>query len=199
MIFDANVDHALQFLNQDICKCYHAGSEFSIVETKKDGEACVHVMTAFPCIHIRDADKRHIEFLDLKKCADHIVLKYDQHSDVWDIHIFELKRTISKTKWEETIIPQFHGGLVNTYALCGILHIQPQHIRRIYAHCGYRRNISLTSLVEQKIPLGESVQNTKWLEDPFTLDYMPNQKIVNIAIRLSEEDGAGEFVLPSDE
>ena len=195
-MFDSEVTHALSFLNPHFCAEHTAGDTFSIEETKKDGKARLDVTTPLPCIHVRDLDINTYGLLKLQKCSDHIILKYNEDNQSWDLHIFEFKRKISKKKWEEDIIPQFHGGLMNTFALCGILHIHVQSIRHIYVHCGYRQNTSRDSLAEQKLFLGESAKGADWLNAPVRLDYLPDRTMINIPVKLDEDTGDGTFSLP---
>ena len=116
-MFDAEVTHALRFLNPHFYACHPSGATFSIEETKKDGQACLDVTTPLPCIHVQNPDKHPYGLLQLQNCADHIILKYHFDSNTWDIHIFEFKKTITKDRWKKKILPQFHGGLQNTYAV----------------------------------------------------------------------------------
>lgn len=196
-MFNSDVNYALDFLNPDLCKSYNSGATFDVKEKIESGKACIQITTPLPCIHIRDLDKSKYGLLSLQKCADHVILKYSTANVSWDLHIIELKRTISRNKWETTITHQFHGALMNAFALCGILHIPPENIRNIYVHCGYRRNTSQDSLVEQKLPLGESARSMDWLTEPLMFDYLPGQKIINIAIQLDKENGEATFSLPS--
>lgn len=199
MIFNQDVDHSLTFLNQDLCKYYPADVVFFVEEKTTSGNAKIAVTSPLPCIHVRDVDNNRYSLTRLAKCADHIILKYDPVHNIWDLHIIELKRTISKTKWENTIIAQFHGALINAFALCGVLHIPSQDIRDIYLHCGYRRNSSSYSLADQKIFLGSSAKDSggEWLSKPIMLDYLPNRLLYNQAIKLDEATGTAVYNLTS--
>lgn len=47
---------------------------------------------------------------------------FERKSDIWFLHIFELKRTVSSGKWEEIKL-QFAGAMVNALAMAGYLNI----------------------------------------------------------------------------
>lgn len=195
-MFKTDVTSALAVLNHEVCKCYNSGSTFKMEEKREAGKATIEITTSCPCIHVRDMDDRKFKLLVLQKCADHIVFKYDSENDSWDLHVFELKKTISRSKWNNEITKQFEGALMNAYAISGILHIANQDIRNIYVHCGYRRNTTAESLIENKLLVGESARDVNWLNESLVFDYLPERTIGNVAIQLDKENGHGSFSLP---
>lgn len=179
-------------LNRDSCQCHFSGDTISVFETKDDGKANIDVTVTRPCIHIKCTDKYHFPLLSQKKCADHLLLLYDEGTKTWDIHIFELTRKIKKNKWEEKIIPQSEGALGDAIAIIGIVCMGEYH--QVYLHCGYRVNADEASPVKLHPTLGMSAKNTDdWLNQNIILEKYSDIEIINRPIRLDEETGHATY------
>lgn len=122
MNFNEEIDKQLELLDANICCSYGTGEVFSVREPKPEGYAEVHLTVGSnPCFHVDKIDKNVFPVLACRRCADHLVFVFDPQTEEWTLHIFEMTRSISKTTWEEKILPQFNGGLTNAYAIMGVL------------------------------------------------------------------------------
>lgn len=190
MKFNTVEDKRFGLLNPDICQYHDKNELFNITETNPEGLAKIAINLNAPCFHIANMDKRAFQVLKTKKCADHLVFVFDKQLKQWDLHIFELKKSISASKWETEIIPQFDGALINAYAISGVLHID--EFKSITIHCGFRINKSLTSTVERKSPLGKRSSDS-WLNSIIELPSFPDKRIDNDLIQLDEKTGSGKY------
>lgn len=190
MKFNTAEDERFGLLNPDVCQYHDKNELFDIIETSPGGQAKIAINLNAPCFHIANMDKRAFQVLKTKKCADHLIFAFDKQLEQWDLHIFELKRSISASKWETEIIPQFDGALINAYAISGVLHIDD--FKSITVHCGFRINKSVASTVERKSPLGKP-SSDRWLDSKIVLPSFPDKRIDNNPIQLDVQTGNGKY------
>lgn len=192
MKFSIEIDERFKLLNADICRFHGAGISFSISETASEGAAEVSIKGGtLPCFHIGQMDKRTFPVLADRKCADHLVFVFDPRTQEWTLHIFEMKKTVSRTKWEKEILLQLEGGLANACAVMGVLRCLG--FKEIHVHCCYRRNGDEASPVYQKAELGKPAPRD-WLNEPVVFASFPRITARNAPVKL-DENGKGQFDL----
>ena len=196
--FGRDADRLFALLDPKKCLYYGRNQPFDLVERKKAGSAKITVKAAFPCFHIPDPDDQcRFSILDagetdgkdyVRRCADHMVFLFDQGTNRWTVHIFELKRTISRKIWTEDVLIQFNGALIRAYAISGIL--QAGAFANIYLHCAYREQADRTSPAAYRTLPGRKAPGN-YLKDQIELISFPDQRrlIHNCPIQLDKETG----------
>ncbi len=195
--FGNTVDQYVRLLNTDLCEVYDAYESFAIMEKKETGYAKVSLSSQYPCLHIRNLEKKTFGLLRNQRCADHAILVFDTTVSKWGLFLFEMTKTVSSKTWTEKIVQQFEGGLLNAYAIAGILHIH--EFCSITAYCCYRINKDLQSPYEYKTELGKSAKRD-WTEgERFSVEAFPNVLIYKRLLELDKESGEaviGKLLLP---
>ena len=183
---------SFKLLNKHICKVYLPNDDIHITETANDGIADITFTPHLPCLHICNCDKHHFPLLAQGRCADHILLLYDVNTNQWELHVFELTRTISHSLWSTKIIPQLEGALGDAFAISGVLRIPS--FSKTYLHCGYRFNKSETSPIELRAPLGMPI-DSDWLTKPINLPVFSDMTTISAPIKLDPDTGKAQLKL----
>ena len=185
--FDGNISSLYQRLD-DSCVYHVAGTAFVIEEKREGAEAVIEIKSKLNAFHVK-GDQNAFPILRNKKCADYLVFFYDNTKGKWYLHIFEFTKSVDNTSWEEKIVRQFDGGLLNAYAIGGVLKVP--EFEEITMHCGYRRDRNMASLVNMKAPLGRPAHNSWTAETTVELPSFPGLKYAKNLIRLNPENGEG--------
>ena len=180
-------DGLMDLLNPQICTRHSCREMFFLDEKAEAGCARIHLSSRFPCLHVRQMDKQVFPVLKNQRCADHLVLVYDSGRNAWGLHIFEMTKTVSNSRWRKKILPQFSGGLANAYAISGVLRIPS--FSAVTAHCCYRFDGNRTSPVEMKMETGKKA-GSDWTEgETFCLEEFPGLPIRKSLLHLDEKSG----------
>ncbi|MDR0764053.1 MAG: hypothetical protein LBE65_00465 [Synergistaceae bacterium] len=108
----------LSEINKD--RYEESDKEFILEETEKEGRARYHLSISIPSLLFKKLDEKWgFDFLKRKKCADHIVFEL-KSADKCALHIFELKRTITKKTWLR-IVEQYNGAYVRGEVIAAFL------------------------------------------------------------------------------
>lgn len=194
--FGSAADALRNLLNPEICVCHAQWEDFSIDETASDGRGQVNLSSKYPCIHVMRMDKHVFPVLKNQKCADHLVLLHDPERNAWSLHIFELTKTVSNSRWQDKILPQFSGGLANAWAISGVLRLP--RFSAVTAHCCYRFDGNRTSPVEMRTETGKKAKDN-WTEGTtIRLEEFPGLSIHKSLLRLDEESGKLDLEQPLD-
>ena len=201
--FGWETDSLFELLNPSVCQYRKKGTPFKIEETDKLGKAEVTIFPECPCFVVRNMDKemQSLHFLNdacgdvldekygslVTKCADHAVFLFDNGK--WNLHIFELKRSINREKWKEMILFQFNGAVIRSHVLAGAIRIS--EFSAIYLHCCYREYKS--SPAELKTMNGKPAQ-PDFLKRPIPLKPYTDLAVKNAPIKLNE-NGCAEIRL----
>ena len=102
-----------------------SSQEIHIVEDKRGGEADITLKLNNPCIGFKKLEEKKCLYFDCNNAADCLLfeckscLKSDRK---WNLHIFELKKTVKSKEWHHIKI-QFLGALLNAMCLAGFMGI----------------------------------------------------------------------------
>ena len=106
------------------------GRAVTVVETSKEGEATVHISAANTLLAVKTTEKNALNYLRQKAVADGTVCEFLADGTVI-LHLVECKKTVREKSWKH-IKKQFHGALLNAFALCGLLNLQQITAIRLY-------------------------------------------------------------------
>lgn len=133
-----------------------------LIEKQESGFADLQIELQSPCILFRDLEKKKLQYFKNQKCADYIL--YEKSGEDWNLHIFELKRTVKSKEWE-VIKEQFAGALQNAFAIAGFLDISIC-MERVYMHTVYR-NDKINDKTNPALLRYEMHQREKGAEESF--------------------------------
>ncbi|MDR2641594.1 MAG: hypothetical protein LBC74_02245 [Planctomycetaceae bacterium] len=123
-----------------------------IEETEKDGvmNLTIIVSNSFPRI---DLPRQGIFFLKNQKCADAVIW---EHLDAkrYRLHLFEMKRTIKPSKWEE-VKDQFNGAYLCCRLIAGLLDWEIDNCTVLYSV--FHKDLFQNPPVENTDPILERV------------------------------------------
>lgn len=172
----------------------------TIREKDKSGEAELLFSSKNEAISMHLEGGSSFSFLCNKKCADGIVfVKADE--DIWDLHIIELKKTISLKHWKK-VKEQFEGALIRALAVKGLLNI---NIGKVIFYTAYRRDKLSEKELEQsedtsllRHPVGEPMSKPPvedWQSEYYHVSWYEKGKHLKIQL---DEEGKGAYTVTND-
>lgn len=172
---------------------------FHLIETNKDGEADLRVDVSAPCILFRDLENKKLQYFKNQKCADYVVLELT--GDIWCMHIFEFKRTVTSKEWEHTKV-QFAGALQNALALAGVLDVDIK-LEQVQLYTAYRNDKirDAANPAKQRLQMHDrqsetsSTKDQDWNQQMVTIDFPGIVHLEHYKIQLDIEDGTGAYAL----
>lgn len=189
-MFQAGLQDRLGIIEQTLVEvsngCLH-------LTEKGDGQADLKLQLRGKCILIRNLEKNKPSYFSNKKCADYVL--FEERNAKWNVHIFEMKRTVSYETWENNIKMQFHGAMQNALAFSGVLGID---IENIVLHTVYRNDkVNDIANPEKQHPITHSKtrQNTDWNDNEITLEFLDRNCFRHDKIKLDIATGNGEYCL----
>lgn len=110
------------------------GNRVRVVEANEEGEAEVTISSANPLLVVNTSDKNALRYLTQRKVADGTVCEF-LSNDTVILHLLECKRTVKEKSWQQ-VKEQFHGALLNAFAVCGVLNVK--QIAEVRLYTAYR-------------------------------------------------------------
>lgn len=197
-MFQGEIQKRLELLDSNLVLV--SDSQLHLQETRQQGEADLTLNLQNPCIMFKDLENKKLNYFKNKKCADYIL--YEQCEKLWKMHIFELKRTISKEDWK-SMKEQFKGAMQNALAIAGFLGIEVE-IEDIYCYSAFRNDKlnDYSNPAKLRYQMHEhSKCNTlpegceDWNEQEVILNFLDKEKFVHNKISLDIQDGTGEYTM----
>lgn len=105
------------------------GQSVTLVEVSAEGEAEVHISAIHPLLLVK-TEKNALGYLKQKKVADGTICEFLTDTSV-TLHLIECKKTVTEKKWTH-VKEQFHGALLNAFAVCGLLNVNDISAVRLY-------------------------------------------------------------------
>ena len=194
MKFSAEVQKRIDLLLQDCIQV--SEKQFVLTEKSKQGVAELQMNLQRPCILFVNLEKKKLQYFRNGKCADYIL--FENRADSWILHIFELKRTVTGSKWEDEIKGQFRGAMQNALAIAGFLGIpiEMSHTRLYTAYRNDKINdmanpINLRSGLHEKGAKEISARgNCDWNKEKIRIDFLDTACLRHTRIPLDDSGKA---------
>lgn len=161
-------------------------------EAQPEGRSELNIRLVNPTIAFKKLKDKRLKYFICQKSADHIL--FQMRDDGWVLHIIEMKKTVTSSKWYTEIKEQFKGAILNGYSISGFLGIQ---LKEIFCHTAFREDkiqpSKLADIIEFKRPLGEKhfTAFDEW-DGAFALIELDEiKKIKHTKIQLSNINGTG--------
>lgn len=199
----ANHSYKILFseLSYEMLEYGNEGKAYLIFYVGTDNNLCVTNCDKLPLWSIL----KEVGELTIRKCVDHFVLR--KKSDHWELHMIEMKRTISRNNWYN-VKDKIRASYFTIKALSVFLGISLRD-EDIFAYTayGYDKMSSMDTGTSIRLPTGERVVNyvDEWKSGRIyvkLVDFNGEEKPVEFShtpIKLTEvEDGClkGSFSLP---
>mgnify|MGYP004516952973 CR=1 FL=1 len=164
------------------------------------GEADLKVTFSNECVLFRKLEKKGLQYFQNQKCADYVLFEY--RDDVWYVHIFELKRTISSKRWNEEIKIQFAGALQNALALAGVLGVNIA-LDQVTLYTVYRNDKindatnpgKLRYRMHKELNGIEHTNESDWNDSEIVVRLTKNLNLKHVKVGLNLEYGTGEYCI----
>lgn len=194
-MFQGEIQKRLDLL--DANSVLTSNSQIHLQENREQGKADLTLNLQNPCIVFKDLEHKKLNYFKNDTCADYVL--YEQKEDMWKVHIFEMKRTISKKHWLH-MKEQFKGAMQNALAIAGFLGIEIE-IENICMYSVYRNDklndytnpVKLRYQMHQPNCSRIPEECRDWNEKEVVLDFLDEEKFVHNKISLDIEDGTGEY------
>lgn len=194
-MFQEEIQKRLDMLEKELV--WVSDSQLHLTEDRAKGEADLTLKLENPCILFRKLEEKKLGYFQNKKCADYVL--YEQRGDRWSVHIFELKRTVKESNWED-MKKQFMGAMQNALAIAGFLGIN-MDMRDVYVYSVYRNDKFDCPADPARLRLktyqrGEKRQKKPdWNQEIADLSFLEKSGFEHRKIRLNIETGIGEYEL----
>lgn len=126
--------------------------------------------------------------------------KYESVNGQWKLHVFELKRTVSKGNWQDMKL-QFMGAMQNALAIAGFLGIyiaiddvQVYSVYRNDKINDYANPVRLREQMHQR-QTGESEVCDDWNDGTVVLEFGGEVRTLHKKVKLDVETGNGIYVV----
>ncbi|MCM1282646.1 MAG: hypothetical protein NC180_03485 [Muribaculaceae bacterium] len=198
-MFDQRLEERLGMMDRNLHT--EADHDVQMEEISPEGRCRLTVYLKAPSILFIRLEKHKLDYFTNKKCADYIL--FEKRRQGWILHVFELKRTVKETTWEEIIKYQFQGAVQNAMAIAGFLGI-PISYQQTRFYTAYRndRINCISDPVKQRMRMHNSRgqisnRNTsaqrEWNTDRVELDFLGKAEYIHKKIQLDTETGEGEY------
>ena len=201
MEFSAEVRKRIDLLHQDCID--DSDKQLILTEKCKQGAAELQLDLQYRCILFKNLDKHKLGYFKNEKCADYIVFENIDKS--WFLHIFELKRTVTNSKWEEDIKDQFRGAMQNALAIAGFMGISIELSKtRLYTAYRYDKINDVANPVKLRTGLHEKgsertqTKESDWDDEKVKIDFLETEYLQHIRVQLDIEDGRGRVKLSTE-
>ncbi|MCM1106185.1 MAG: hypothetical protein NC355_04495 [Blautia sp.] len=198
-MFDHELEERLGMMDKNL----HMESDHDVQleELSPEGKCRLTVYLKEPCILFIKLEKHKLGYFTNKKCADYIL--FEKNGQGWTLHVFELKRTVKETTWEEIIKYQFQGAMQNAMAIAGFLGI-PISYQQTRFYTAYRsdRINCVGDPVKQRMRMHNSRGQTgnnntsaqrEWNTGRVELGFLGKAEYIHKKIQLDIETGVGEY------
>lgn len=198
MSLSQKVQKRIDLLRQDCVEV--SDKQFILTEKNEGGAAELRIELQHPGVLFRSLEKRKLQYFKNSKCADYIL--FENRGESWVLHVFELKRTVTDSKWEEDIKNQFRGAMQNALAIAGFLgiYIEPPQIKLYTAYRIDRIDneanpVKLRLKLQEKNLEGRVSRVSDWDKEKVQIDYLDCTCLCHTRIALEPESGKGNISL----
>lgn len=182
----------LQMLNQ-----YKNGNIVFIDENAEDGKAELELSSHNLLFAISLSNKNRIKVFKHQQVADWIVIEFmdNEYSNI-NLHIIEIKRTITESSWSKTKL-QFKGGLEHSFLLKGLFDYK---IKNIYLYTAYvnvrlhTTNTTNPALLKSTVGTYQQTSSVDWNNSQIHID-MGTFNHKKIELSLNENIAKGSYRL----
>ena len=182
----------LQMLNQ-----YKNGNIVLIDENAEDGKAELELSSHNLLFAISLSNKNRIKVFKHQQVADWIVIEFmdNEYSNI-NLHIIEIKRTITERSWSKTKL-QFKGGLEHSFLLKGLFDYK---IKNIYLYTAYvnvrlhTTNTTNPALLKSTVGTYQQTSSVDWNNSQIHID-MGTFNHKKIELSLNENIAKGSYRL----
>jgi len=182
----------LQMLNQ-----YKNGNIVLIDENAEDGKAELELSSHNLLFAISLSNKNRIKVFKHQQVADWIVIEFmdNEYSNI-NLHIIEIKRTITESSWSKTKL-QFKGGLEHSFLLKGLFDYK---IKNIYLYTAYvnvrlhTTNTTNPALLKSTVGTYQQTSSVDWNNSQIHID-MGTFNHKKIELSLNENLSKGSYRL----
>lgn len=196
-MFSAELQKRLQLLDEHLV--FMDDHQLLLEEKKTDGEAKLLLQLQNPCILFSKLEDKKLRYFKNQKCADYILYEWKENS--WGMHIFELKRSVGFSSWEQ-IKEQAKGAMQNGLAIAGFLGIQVS-LENTYLYSVYRNDkindYANPGKLRYQMNKRDSTEYLKekceWNSRKVKLDFLGEREFVHHKIVLNLEDGEGSYAI----
>lgn len=196
-MFSAKLQERLKLLDEHLV-CWN-DHQFVLEEKKEQGEAELLLELPDPGILFSRLEDKKLRYFKNQKCADYLLYKYKGNN--WEMHIFELKRTIGLSQWEQ-IKEQAKGAIQNGMAIAGFLGIEIC-LDRVHLYSAYRNDKinDFANPGKQRYQMYKKAspeykeKECDWNKQLIKLDFLGKREFWHHKIRLNPEDGRGSYAI----
>ncbi len=196
-MFSAELQKRLQLLDEHLV--FMDDHQLLLEEKKADGAAKLLLQLQNPCILFSKLEDKKLRYFKNQKCADYIL--YECKEDSWEMHIFELKRSIGVASWEQ-IKEQAKGAMQNGLAIAGFLGIEV-NLKRTHLYSVYRNDKindyanpgKLRYQMNKRGSAEYSRERCDWNARKVRLDFLGEREFVHHKVALNPEDGKGSCAI----
>lgn len=190
-MFSQKTNERLKLFDSQLVEISNTGIE--IEESIESGYAKVKIICNNKIVVFKNMEKKKLQNLKCKNCADYIIFEETQDGTV--VHILEMKRTVKEKEWEH-IKKQFLGAVLNSYALAGVLETEIDE-RKIEFYTCYRRDF-LNSSISMRVALADRTAksgNAEWNSGVVKIEESGGfaGEFCHHKIQLDEESGFAEY------
>lgn len=173
-----------------------ADTTVELEEKQKDGWAVIHCQCDGDTIVLPTPENNVLPYLNdqisgATSCADKFLYSYD--GEQWDLHVFELKRTINTSTYAKCK-EQFLKGIWNARAVAAFLGMD---VGREFLYVGYRAD-HITEIPPNNLIAMRSANNqqalkliSEWRQNRFLLKTDPEEREYQLQKIQLDENGYG--------
>ncbi len=170
---------------------YEYGNSVKVIEREIAGEAEIVISSTDKLLSINVSHKNRINYIKRQNVADGVICRFLE--DYLELHIIECKKTATHSSWSKAK-KQFEGGLLNSFALCGLLN---KDISKILFYTAFREekfdNVNSADPVLLKATLGTNQKTSAIDWNSKDIDIL-NGKFEHKKIKL-DYNGKGSLTL----
>ncbi|MEW5322189.1 hypothetical protein V2J23_08545 [Geobacillus thermoleovorans] len=169
------------------------GGTLYVIEQDKPGEARLTLRCSNEAVAFSIKPSKGFSYLRTKNTPDGIVF-VKRGEQLWELHIFECKKTVGESSWKKAKL-QFEGGILHAHMLRGLLDIPPFSKVCVYTVYRYDQLLQKTpnpALLRQ--PVGKTVKKLPYMDwNDQCLSILENE-VPHYRIQL-DDSGQGEYML----
>ncbi|NBK93490.1 hypothetical protein D5278_16150 [bacterium 1XD21-13] len=174
-------------------------NQFVLKEKRTEGKAELTLKLCAPCILFCKLEDKKLKYFKNQKCADYLLYEYKENH--WEMHIFELKRSIGLSQWEQ-IKEQAKGAIQNGMAIAGFLGIEVS-LDKVHMYSAYR-NDKINDYanpgkqryqMHKRVSLEHSQKRCDWNAPMIELDFLGKREFHHHKVQLNPEDGKGSYAV----
>lgn len=195
-MFAEELQKRLDMLNADLV--HISDKELCMTEKSKAGAANLTLKLKNQSILFEDLEHKKLQYFCNQKCADYIM--YENVNGQWKLHVFELKRTVSKGSWSDMKL-QFMGAIQNALAIAGFLGIyiaiEDVQVYSVYRNDKINDYVNPVRLREQmhQQQTGEPEACDDWNDGTIVLEFGGEVRTLHKKIKLDVETGNGIYAM----